>query len=363
MKKAIVLAGGASHGAYHIGVLRALFEGKGPAKQAVVPDVLAGISAGAFNASVLLSELEEGTPSPVDALEKVWLRRIASTRKRPDNGVLRIRGDLLSELGPKHILNHGLLSSFSQVANDAMFLTGEAISRCVGMLDSNEPLQHRAVELVDLATFVSMKPFQKTIRKSVQLDAIRDSERAFRIGSVNWKTGKMRYFTKEDMSDEWGHEMIRASAAVPGIFPHVKVHGDVYCDGAAVENTPLSGAIQAGADELHVITSVPPPDSIPIQSPANTLDTLYRFLVIRESATLQQDLNAARAINEEIKSDGGTHAKYRPVTIHVYQPPESLGGLLSLLNFKKKFLAEMIANGYDTTLKHDCQKNGCVIAG
>jgi len=392
-KRAIVLAGSASHGAYHVGVIRALFGGKsaGTGHKPLKPDIVAGISAGAFNAATLLSQIEAGDCAPADFLEDVWLKRLAESKKRGGNGVFRFRGDPSEFLNPLDLPTpQGPLEPLRRSLEDVGFLSRKGFGRGRKFLKSTDSLHRRFMEQVNLSSFVSMKPFKKSIRKSIHFERLRQSkERTLLIGAVDWKSGIMRYFEKDEMSDELGPEIIRASAAVPGIFPRVKVDNKWYCDGAAVENTPLSGAIDANAAEVHFVTSAPPVNRIPAHKWPNTFDTLYRFLVIRESATLEQDLKVANAVNqslllmerpqqEEEESLGSdalaftriarrisrrikNKSPYRKVVVHVYHPPRSLGDILDLLNFDRKFLSDMIQKGYDDTLSHDCKSSGCVL--
>ena len=65
-----------------------------------------------------------------------------------------------------------------------------------------------------------------------------------------------------------------------------------------------------------------------------------------------------------VSPDDGSKEGKKPKTlleIHVYRPHESLGGILSLLNFDRKFLSRMIKQGYKDALDHDCDKNGCLL--
>jgi len=48
-------------------------------------------------------------------------------------------------------------------------------------------------------------------------------------------------------------DAIAASAAIPGVFPPVKVNGRYLMDGGVVNNTPLSHAIALGADQVWVL--------------------------------------------------------------------------------------------------------------
>lgn len=48
-------------------------------------------------------------------------------------------------------------------------------------------------------------------------------------------------------------EAILASAAIPAVFPPVKINGRYLIDGGVVNNTPLSHAIALGADRVWVL--------------------------------------------------------------------------------------------------------------
>lgn len=48
-------------------------------------------------------------------------------------------------------------------------------------------------------------------------------------------------------------DVIAASAAIPGVFPPVNLEGRPLMDGGAVNNTPISHAVELGADEVWVL--------------------------------------------------------------------------------------------------------------
>lgn len=48
---------------------------------------------------------------------------------------------------------------------------------------------------------------------------------------------------------------ILASCAIPGVFPPVEVAGRLLVDGALANNTAISVAVEAGADEIYVLPS------------------------------------------------------------------------------------------------------------
>jgi NTE family protein len=50
-------------------------------------------------------------------------------------------------------------------------------------------------------------------------------------------------------------DAIMASAAIPGIFPPVRINGQLLMDGAVVENTPIGHAVRQGATTVWVLPS------------------------------------------------------------------------------------------------------------
>jgi NTE family protein len=57
-------------------------------------------------------------------------------------------------------------------------------------------------------------------------------------------------------------DAVAAAAAIPGVFPPVKIGERLLIDGGVVNNTPISHAIELGAERVYVL---------PTQSPGHTL--------------------------------------------------------------------------------------------
>ena len=87
---------------------------------------------------------------------------------------------------------------------------------------------------------------------------------ALSIVATNVFTGRMELFIEKhpsiEYTGEYAHHFTRiqpihakASAAIPLVFPTVQIDGIAYTDGGLRLNTPMSPAIQLGADSLFVI--------------------------------------------------------------------------------------------------------------
>jgi NTE family protein len=182
-----VLGGGGARGAAQVGVLQALFDaGLEP------PGRLIGVSVGALNAATLASY-----PSRAGAamLRELWFSRLARDvfRVHPLGIVLnRFRGEALAAMPASNV---------SRLIDRAIQLTG---------IDSFEGLR---VPLEVLATDIGA-----------------GVARVFRTGPLM--------------------PALRASTAIPGIFPAVRIDGAGYLDGGIVDNMPIRLALEAGDREV-----------------------------------------------------------------------------------------------------------------
>jgi predicted acylesterase/phospholipase RssA len=150
---------------------------------------------------------------------------------------------------------------------------------------------------------------------------------------------------------------VLASAAIPGIFPAVQIKGVPYMDGGILMNTPLKAAIDLGADVIHVIALDRDIQNVPPASQPNTLDTIERLLNITNSSRIETDLKLAAAVNRGLTND----SDHRKIKIHVYRPEVDMGGVFGMLNFSGNRMRQMINDGVEEAVNHDCSSNGCVV--
>jgi NTE family protein len=182
-----VLGGGGARGAAQVGVMLALFEsGLEP------PDRLVGVSVGALNAATLAAY---PSAAGVAMLRELWFSRPAQDvfRVHPLSIVLsRIRGDTLAAMPASNV---------TRLIERAIQLMG---------IDSFE---HLRVPLAVLATDIG--------------------------------AGRARVFRDGPLLPA-----LRASTAIPGLFPSVQIDGAGYLDGGIVDNMPLSVALDEGGQEV-----------------------------------------------------------------------------------------------------------------
>ncbi len=230
---ALVLSGGGARGAYEVGVMRYIRE-QLPKRlgRHLHFDVITGTSVGALNGAFL-----------------------AATATDPDQQAQRLaeawRGlhlEKLIALGPRDIFKAGrlLLGKTPEPPKEGAYRYG-------GILNT-----------AGLEEFVFGFIPWRGIRKSIRAGALK----GLAISATHVGTGHTVVFldTAEPITS-WSHNpYVRAvpaaisprhalaSAAIPMLFPAVKVGKAFYVDGGLRNNTPMSPAIRLGADKLLVIS-------------------------------------------------------------------------------------------------------------
>lgn len=97
---------------------------------------------------------------------------------------------------------------------------------------------------------VSDRGLRLLLRKHLRFERLEDAPVAFHVLATDVLTGLGVLF-----SDGRAVETILASTAIPGILPPVPIDGRHYMDGGVVNNTPISHAVELGADTVWVLAT------------------------------------------------------------------------------------------------------------
>jgi NTE family protein len=241
-KIALVLAGGAARGAYEVGVVQHILEdvardlGRDPPL-----DILCGTSVGALN-TCGLAAFADYPRARARRLVDVWSH-------------LTIDRVLSIDRAELFALARSIIGRPPHIAPDAQ--------HGVGLVDP------AAIERL----ITDAVPFA---RIQMHLDAGILS--AVTVTATHVGSGRTVVFVaqKDRLSDSWstdptmiGEKVLLepvhalASAAIPVLFPAVRVDGEFYCDGGLRQNVPLSPARRLGADGIVVVS----PRFLPLQKP------------------------------------------------------------------------------------------------
>lgn len=184
---ALVLSGGGPLGALQVGMIRALFS------HGVAPDVVVGVSVGAFNAVFVASD---PTPSGMEELGEIWLRM----RK--------------SDLFPGGRLSTAI----------------HALRKGSHVFDSSG--------------------LRRLIDAELEVESFEELRVPAHVLATNLETGEEAWFSSGRIL-----EPLIASAALPGLFPPVVIEGVRYVDGGIANNVPISKAVELGAGKIYVLNT------------------------------------------------------------------------------------------------------------
>ena len=230
---ALILGGGGARGAYQVGFLRFLAR----ARPNLEIPILTGVSAGAINAAHLANH-QGPFATKVEDLVRLW----------SDLSVDQVfRVDTLS-----------LMGHMWRWAFQLTFLGGRKhVSKVHGLVDT-EPLAETLARALDA--------------KDGDLDGIernlaRGTLRAVALATTRYATGQTITWCQGRDFTGWERPMRRskrarlrvehvmASAALPAIFPAVRVGNAWYGDGGIRLHAPLAPAIHLGANRLIAIST------------------------------------------------------------------------------------------------------------
>jgi NTE family protein len=386
-KTAVALSGGGAYGAYEVGVLKSLVNGRSRAVNFVPlqPAILTGTSVGSFNAAAL-TMVPRSAIEGVTRLEQIWLHDIADRGGGGGNGVYRIRCNPEGYLECSTLTNP--LEPLLRAVCDAAYFSGRSVAQVKDFLTSGGSLANRVLGLIDISALISVEPFDELLKRTIDPERIRASSIHLCVVATNWQSGEAKPFYNGNFTDAEGRDVVKASASFPGIFPATQIGDVTYVDGGVVMNTPISYALDAGATELHLVYMNAAVRGVPLRTNEGTIDVLDRAFATMLAAAINQDIAMAESINAGLesldaaaagrKTDPSDSKKllrvaaritqrshrdrpYRKITIHKHYPQRPLGGVLGLLNFSQEQIQDLIELGYQETRAHDCDRNQCVI--
>ena len=310
----IVLSGGGARSAYQVGVLRGL------AKH--FPElrfpIIAGVSAGAINAAFLASH--PGTPGEA-ALELAQLWGSLQVEN-----VFRVDPPSLS----RDILRWVRWGS-RLVGSGG----GDGVGPVRGFLDT-QPLRetiHRVAATVDGELIGIDRNLRQGRLKAIALTAL------------NYSTGQTVTWVQGDHLVPWTQpqrrtyptritaEHVMASAALPLVFPAVRLGDAWYGDGGIRLSAPLSPALRLGANRILAISPRYEPSHEEADRPqvwgyppaaqilSNLLDAVFLDVLDEDVRRLQGMNQLIERLPPEQRGD------YRPVEILVMRPSVDLGKL------------------------------------
>ncbi|MGH2708326.1 MAG: patatin-like phospholipase family protein, partial [Actinomycetota bacterium] len=352
---ALFLSGGGARGAYQVGFLRALAEHR-PGLQ--IP-IMTGVSAGAINAAYLASQVAEFRDK-AETLARLWAGLTTDQIFRVDIASLA-----------RNVLGWGARLFMGQASHHIQARSLVDTSPLCAMLDHLLQPVHR--QLPGIA--------RNLVHGGLKAVAVTAS--SYSTGqSVTWVQGDPpapAHGQRKFMRCKLRIDHILASAALPLLFPAVRINRRWFGDGGIRMTAPLAPAVHLGAERILAVSTrfvngrnaVPYVDSYP--PPAQVVGALFNAIFLD---VFDHDAVRLQHVNDLIgKIPVQERGDLRPIKLLLLRPSRDLGKLaseyeaalphafrfmtrglgtqetrsndiLSLLMFQPDYLAHLIEIGY-----------------
>ncbi len=305
---ALLLSGGGARAAYQVGVLKGLRDIL-PAQEANPFPIICGTSAGALNAAGIASQADSFAAG-IDLLESIWSNFRSHQVYRTD--VLGVWACALRFLATLVVGRLGQSQAVSLLDNRPLrqlLLRYLPMDRLQPMIDAGH-LRALAITASGYTSGESVSFFQG----SADLPA--------------WKRSR-RIGLRSTLSVNH----LLASAAIPVIFPAVRVHREYFGDGAVRQLAPLSPALHLGADRILVIgvssKSEPRQKREQVNSYPSIAQIIAHIMANAFIDSLEGDIERLTRVNhtislipEEIRQREGV--ALRPVQVLTIAPPNQV---------------------------------------
>lgn len=288
MKRALVLAGGGSKGAFEVGAIEFLVRESG-----LDFDIYLGTSVGALNAGILgQSQNYRELCQQVRILKNLWL------------GIK----------GSGSIYHKNPFGVFSLLFKDSLY---------------------------------NPDGLKNMIKKNIDLKRLfKNPARILKVATVAEETGELLYADNRSITLQKDFSSyILASASIPLFFPAVKINGKHWYDGGLRDMTPLGEVFRERPDEIVVILTFPINLNLtPVLSLSKrqgALGAILRALEIMSNEISANDLQLANAINQNYRYLPGR----RCVPIRIIAPEAPLSGG-NILEFKPENIRKNLELGF-----------------
>lgn len=202
-KRALVLSGGGSKGAYSVGVVKALMEA---GRQY---DVIAGVSVGALIGAHLSMFPPEKQAENLEGLLRVWQTEVKGNKS------------IYKNWAP------GFLTYIWSIWKGGIY---------------------------------NMRPLKDILLKEVKLDKLSESGVEFEVGVISLQSGKYKgiNLTSDVANNLKAVDWIWASSVFPVLFPAVEIDGEQWVDGGVRNVIPLKDVLKyEGVEEVDVVITSP----------------------------------------------------------------------------------------------------------
>jgi NTE family protein len=269
----VLLQGGGALGAFECGVVCALEE------EAIYPDIVAGVSIGAFNGAIIAANPGHAT----EALHAFWDDISVHAADFPDEHMRR-------QLSSWQTLTFGIPD----------FFRPRWVTPQYGM---QYPFFW--------TSFYDPAPVKELLSRYVDFSFLKSSPVRLLVSAVNVETAGLEVF--DSFVDELTPDHILASGSLPPGFPWTTINGKHYWDGGILSNSPLEMLIQRSGvvgKRIFIVDLFPNQKALPI----NMLEVMGRRDEIVYAERIRRDSAEQATISDFRKLVEAILVEVNPVT-------------------------------------------------
>lgn len=233
--RALILSGGASKGAFQIGILSYLLD-----VENIDYEIYGGTSVGSLNAAILATgPLVETLPKA----EKIWLEDIKSSHS----------------VWTHHLWNYilagiALIIFFVLCAFVSFIIDGSKLLTVAFIFLAILSLYVPYYSLKNIKSLYKTDPLRSILKNNIDLNKLKNSGKKLRVGAISYKTGTYHYGTEKDENIiDW----VLASSAFPVFFPMVEINGEHFVDGGVLSVDLFYTLQKLGATSIDIILTSP----------------------------------------------------------------------------------------------------------
>ncbi|TYC70072.1 patatin-like phospholipase family protein [Stappia sp. BW2] len=271
----LALQGGGAHGAFTWGVLDWFLEDR-----RLKIDAISGTSAGAMNAVVLASGMQEGGEDGArESLEAFWYEVSKQAKYSP------IQRSPLDVFLGEWSLDHS-----------PSYLFFDVLTRFASPYEFN-PL--------------NANPLRDVVEKTVDFDRVNECEHMkIFVAATNVFTGKIRVFSEKEVT----LDAVMASACLPQVFQAVEIDGEPYWDGGYMGNPPLYPLFYGTDTPDVMLIQINPIERRNV--PKTAREIVNRLNEITFNSTLLRELRAIDFVTRLVEEGKLSGEEYMKVKMH-----------------------------------------------
>jgi NTE family protein len=284
--RALVLSGGGAKGAYEAGVITSLWQ--------IQPfDIVVGTSIGAINASLTAQH-------DIAALKTMWSTIAGRNVIQPQPTVKHVEEFLQA------FSDWQSLPTVAKVSHTpGLVLLWMKIGSKTALFSLLGAFNEAPIEAL-LKQFANYNNLRSTLIVSAT-DITKRTATAFYafVGRTASNVVTFRTAAKletQALSQLNYVEVLEASAAIPAVFTPIQMNlgappPKFFVDGGVANNTPISLAVAAGADDITVVFLDPLSNDAPSPPPRNLIDIAFACYDVMQQKILEDDFNLASLTN------------------------------------------------------------------